>query len=86
MASPRQASSRRNSSGVRRTGVGWARRISSRWGLADCSRRCYGQQALHPRDALCMIHARGTLNATAAHNTAHATRRFDHACTAPFQR
>ena len=46
MASPRQASSRRNSSGVRRTGVGWARRISWRWGLADCSRRCYGQQAL----------------------------------------
>jgi hypothetical protein len=45
MASPRQASSRRNNSGVSRTGVGWARRISSRWGLADCSRRCYGQQA-----------------------------------------
>lgn len=45
MASPRHASNRRNNSGVRRTGVGWARRISSRWGLADCSRRCYGQQA-----------------------------------------
>ena len=45
MRSPRQASIHRKSSGVSRTGVGWARRMGLWLVLAHRSRCCYGRKA-----------------------------------------